>query len=255
MNTAFDYVDAAVKSPTTVPDGNRDLCGYALAVCFRNFLTIEEASAIVERVYANRESWSPGFDGEQFAIGEVWYHFRETGQPIDTYLQIAEASRTLVETVAPGLHNRIVSHLRRVVTPDDVRLRPGWAGPGIMVFPVGERVADVGGTAHVDWDGLSADEAADPNLRAYSFVCMLQKPASGGGLSVWPRMEVGGDGRDLDDVDVSGCEPLTIDYQVGDLWMFRSMCAHAIDSFQGPIDRICLTFHAARREHRWDVWF
>ncbi len=231
------------------------LLGDCVAVCFEEFFSPAEVRDILTAFYGARARWTSGFGGEQFALGEVWYHYRETGGSLTQYQACVEESLRTVEAVLPGLYDRILSFLGRITAPEPVTLRPGWAGPGIVNFPAGEYLAHNGGDIHYDWDGLQPEEFEAPELEAYSFVSMLSKPERAGGLTLWNARHDNRRDPDIEHPSVAHAESVYIDYQPGQLWVFRSMWAHCIEPFGGSVDRVCLTFHVVRRSGCWLVWF
>lgn len=231
------------------------LLGNSIALCFDRFMSQSEVQKALSAVYSAKASWTSGFGGEQFALGEVWYHYRETGASFSEYTaRAAESIRTLEETI-PGLYSRILGFLRQFTSPLPVSIRMGWAGPAVVIFPAHGRCAVKGGDIHYDWDGLESSEFEDPLLEAYSFVCMLSKPDKGGGLMIWTERYDSRRDQDIEHPKVPQTPAARVNYLLGQLWMFRSMVAHRIEPFDGERDRVCLTFHVVKRGTGWSVWF
>src|SRR5437016_1800662 len=76
--------------------------GYA-AVCFRGFAAPKDVAAMVKGVYDGKEVWSEAFGGEQYALGDAWYHYAEEDIDFEEYGSKAEQSRANVEKYVPGL--------------------------------------------------------------------------------------------------------------------------------------------------------
>jgi hypothetical protein len=238
-------------------DGARALAWLAerLAVCWQSFLSPDEISQCLTAVYTRPHDWTAGFGGEQFGFGEVWYHYREEGLPFELYSERANASNDLIQHCLPWLYPKILNFAGSILSPGEVYIRRGWAGPAIVIFPANGRCAKLSGDRHFDWDGLEPRDLIDSETQAFTFVSMLSRPAEGGGLRMWPlRFEPPGTAP-LPEPVVDGIRYYDIDYLAGDLWMFPSLLAHQILSFSGDTDRVCLTFHAVRREKDWAIWF
>lgn len=241
-----------------VKGGLKGLLNGHAAVCFENFFAADEITSTIKAVYNGREDWSTGFEGLQFCLGEAWYHYAEEAIGFEEYTARAAQARAIVEKHVPGLESKVRDFLQNHLAPASVDVREGWAGPGIMVFPARNYVATNGGSVHFDTDAFSDEELADPELEMYSFVCMLQKPAQGGNLRIWDtHFDTQACDREeeftpAEHPDVAMAEVV---YRPGDLWMFEGMRAHQITAFGGDTDRLCLTFHVAKRDGNWDIWF
>lgn len=226
---------------------------------FKNFFTQQQVKNIVSAFYNARSDWSEGFKGQQYSLGEVWYHYAETNEGVETYREQAVNSRDIFEKHIPGLHAHILNFLCDTLNTSSVSIRDGWAGPGIVSFLSQNYVAKNGGGLHYDIEGLSVEEMTDPAFELYSFVSMLQKPDSGACLYTWDKRYDHNDAKDRENSpmmsSVAGKKRAYINYQLCDLWMFKGLNAHHIEKFTGDLDRICLTFHIAKRNDHWDVWF
>lgn len=232
------------------------ITGHA-AVCFKEMFSQGEVAAMVKAMYASKEAWSEGFGGEQFALGDAWYHYAEQEIDFEEYAAKAEQSRANVEKYIPGLEKRVIDFLSPLARPGTLEVREGWAGPGLMLFPTGAHVSRNGGSIHYDTDAFTDEELADPGLSMFSFVCMLQKPERGGNLTIWNKYfdRQGHRFQAYDPATHGKVDSYVVDYTPGDLWMLRGMNAHQIGSFSGSVDRIALTFHIYKDGYDWRMWF
>jgi hypothetical protein len=81
---------------------------------------------------------------------------------------------------------------------------------------------------------------------------MFQPPASGGGLRVWDVSYEGAEAYEDEDLEAPS---VTCDYGVGDLVLLDSYRLHQIQPFEGSVDRISATCHAAFVAGQWETWF
>ncbi len=241
--------------PNSNPRKLENFLENSLAVCFEHFFSQKEVADILARFYKARHLWTSGFDGEQFALGEVWYHYRDTDGLFEDYTAKAADSIKTFNTILPTLYPKIVTFLRQVLAPAPVDFRDGYAGPGIVIFPPDEYVAKNGGPLHYDWEGLLPEEYKNNQTEAYSFVSMLSKPQTGGNLRIVDTMYDPSRDDNMGDLIITGMKECEVDYLPGEMWMFRSMMAHGIQSFTGEKDRVCLTFHLLKRDEKWLLWF
>ncbi|MBI2760870.1 MAG: hypothetical protein HYX51_05535 [Chloroflexi bacterium] len=232
------------------------LLGDAGAVVFRDIFTTEEVREMVATIYGLREHWLPGFEEEQFSVGRVWY-VDVADEAEAEYHQDAARTNAQIEERFGGTQERIRAFCSAIQPDDPVLIRPGWAGPGFVIFPAHAACAEWGGDIHFDIEGLAGDLLDDPEAEAFSFIAMLQKPETGGGLRVW-REQYDPERRD-EYIPELQSEPegpsFLIDYRVGDLVMINSRAIHQIQPFGGDTDRITLTFHIVRRSGAWHIWF
>lgn len=121
---------------------------------------------MVSNIYTCKSEWTAGYGGEQFSLGEVFSHYSETGQQHLYWLKAAEG-RNKIKKYIPILYPKILSFLQLLVN-DKVGLREYWSGPSVVIFPAYERCATIGGEAHYDWDGLTAEPLSDYYIQAYS---------------------------------------------------------------------------------------
>jgi hypothetical protein len=83
---------------------------------------------------------------------------------------------------------------------------------------------------------------------------MLQAPARGGGLRLWPARYAGRD--DVDDATLGAGGDVTVEYGAGDLLLVDSYRCHQIQPFDGARDRVSATLHAAAIDRGlWETWF
>jgi hypothetical protein len=244
-----------VPSLETVEEALKNDLNYG----FHNFFSPVQVDRILEAFYGAREDWSSGFKGQQFSLGEAWYHYVETGVESNParYLDRAVPSREIIERHIPGLHAYIISFLSKLNPDKKVHIREHWAGPGIVTFLANNYVANQGGGIHFDTDGLLDEELADPSFKLRSFVATLQKPDSGGALRLWDYRYDHSIGESVldDPANYNQVREGRIDYEVGSLYVFDGLKPHKIEPFSGDKDRVCLTFHGAYRADRFEIWF
>lgn len=234
----------------------KELLQQSAAVIFRQFFSAEESHSITDTIYHLKEFWHPNYGGEQYSLGRVWYTHVDEGIK-DEYVRGAEESNRIIESHFPGLYERIRTFCAIIQQGEPVALRKGWAGPGFVIFPANGRCAEIGGDIHYDWEGLTDGQLDDPKAEAYSFISMLQKPHTGGGLRIWNMFYDRVRKREelVPKASPPAAESLVIDYEIGGLLVIDSFRLHQIQPFGGEIDRICLTFHTARYQDGWYVWF
>lgn len=221
-----------------------------LAVSVAEVLTPAECATYVAALYGARSEWVADFGGEQFCLGRAFYtHFEEAR--CREYFADAVRSDARVERVLPGLQQRLLE-LVQSFTSATCFARRGFCGPGVHVFPAGEKVAREGGVIHFDTEGL-AEHHVKKRKRALSFVLMLGLPASGGGLRLWDATYAGTDAASERQLAAQQVEAT---YGVGSALVFDSYRLHQIQPFAGNIDRVSATVHAAEVDAgRWETWF
>lgn len=201
-------------------------------------------------VLAARAAWTVDFDGDQFSLGRAFYTHFETDRA-EAYFAGAAASDALVERHLPGMQERVLD-LYRALVAAEVRRRARWCGPGVHIFPAGGWLAQRGGVAHFDTEGLS-EHQLERGARALTLVLMLQPAEAGGGLRLWDALH---DGRDEATPDELARPSVIADYAVGDALLLDSYRLHQIQGFRGARDRISITAHAVEIDDGlWDVWF
>ncbi len=190
------------------------------------------------------------FGGEQLCLGRAFYTHLETGAA-RRYFQDAAASDALVEATVPGLQQDVLALLARM-TGGVVRRRHGFCGPGVHVFPAGEKVARAGGVVHFDVEGVAAHDL-DRRARALSLVIALQPPRSRGGLKLWDARYRGSEAPTARQLARPATTTL---YRAGDALLFSSFSLHQIRPFPGDLDRVSATLHAVEVDDGvWDAWF
>ncbi len=218
----------------------------ARAIVCRGLLDAATCAAWVDGVLRARAEWTADFGGEQYALGRAFYTHLETDRAKE-YFRDAAASDARVERYAPGLQARMRAMVAEVVAATAVARR-GWCGPGVHVFPAGEKVAESGGVIHFDTEGLGQHHLAR-RKRALSVVAMLQPAEERGGIALWDVLWDGGD-------EAPQGEPEIVEYGVGDVLVFDSYRLHQIQPFAGSRDRISATVHAAEIDRGlWETWF
>jgi hypothetical protein len=121
----------------------------------------------------------------------------------------------------------------------------------VHVFPAGGEVARQGGEIHFDTEGLTPAHVRD-RAPTFTIVVMLEPPRAGGGLKVWDVLFSGSDDPGEGETD----RPSAVaDYGPGDLVLIDSFRLHQIQPFDGEIDRVSATCHAAFVGGRWETWF
>ena len=220
------------------------------AVCVEGVFTPTECRDYLGALYRARAEWVADFGGEQFCFGRAFYtHFEQ--DRCKAYFADARASDERVERCLPGLQARLLGLVERV-TGGEVFPRRGFCGPGVHIFPAGEKVAREGGVIHFDTEGLTAEHCRKQK-RALSVVVMLSRPEAGGGLKLWAT-RYAGRYAPLDSELTSASSLVT--YEDGSAVVFDSFRLHQIQPFQGERDRVSATVHAAEVDPgRWETWF
>lgn len=222
----------------------------AAAVAVRHAVDESTCRGWVQRILEARNDWIADFGGEQFALGRAFYTHYETGRA-DVYFRDAERSNALVERVLPGMQDQIRNLFARMVG-GNARLRRGFCGPGVHVFPARENVAKRGGVVHYDVEGLSPLHV-QRRAPAMSLVVMLQPAQWGGGLRLWNALWHGAD--EPDDEEIQGPH-ITHRYTVGEALLMESHRLHQIRPFRGMLGRISITVHSVEVDRgQWDTWF
>lgn len=216
----------------------------------RGAWSVADCLAMTRSLYAARPAWTADFGGEQFSLGRAFYTHLETGRAA-TYFAGAAASDAVVESVLPGVQAAARALFARLVG-GRVRQRPGFAGPGVHVFPSGSTVARRGGVPHWDVEGL-APEHLSRRRSAVSLVVMLQPPDRGGALRLWDAVW---DGHDEPGRSALRRQREHIVSRAGDVAVISSYRLHQIRPFAGPLDRVSLTAHGVEVDDGvWEVWF
>ncbi|MFN3386079.1 MAG: hypothetical protein ACK42Y_05770 [Candidatus Thermochlorobacter sp.] len=225
------------------------LLRHHLAIHYRAVFSEQRCSALTAAVYAARAFWNADFDGAHFSLGRSWYaHWAERRTRL--YFQHAQASNRLVERFLSGMPSQIHALMSQALGAP-VRLRAGWCGPGIHIFPASGWCAQHGGDIHFDTEGLLYPTPL-AHTAALTMILMLQAPEQGGGLKLWqvryPQH------RNLTPAMLAA-EHQTIVYQTGDLVIIDAYTLHQIQPFEGQRDRISITAHLAHTPTGWVIWF
>lgn len=237
------------REPHTSPSPVPGALGEHLAVRCPGVLTPAQCAAQVAAIYGARESWFSSFGGKQFTLGRAYYTHLEEDREAD-YFAGAAASDALVRRTAIGLQQHLLTAASSLLQAPVVR-REGWCGPGVHVFPARGEVARRGGEVHFDTEGLTRDQL-ERRVPAVTFVLMLQRPETGGGLRVWDVTYEGDDFPDKPDPRVRVTQ---IAYEVGELVVIDSYRLHQILPFGGQIDRVSATMHVLHDGRVWQAWF
>jgi hypothetical protein len=228
----------------------------SFALHLRGRLDRETCARWTAGVLAARSEWNVDFGGEQFSLGRAWYTHLEQRRARE-YFADADASDARVERHAPGLQATLRTIVSEVLGAQ-VRARPGWCGPGVHVYPPGQKVARDGGVIHFDAEGLP-DWHLQKQAPTLSAVAMLQAPKSGGGLCLWDRLWTLDDGEadaEIDEEELEETDCVIATYEVGDVILFDGYRLHQIQPFDGPLARISATLHGARIDDAmWESWF
>ncbi len=224
------------------------------AVGVRRAMPAADALQLAERVLQASDRLVDDFGGEQQALGRAFYTHLESGAA-STYFAQQAASDAVVEAVLPGVQSKTLALLARLLG-GTVRRRHGFCGPGVHVFPPGEKVAERGGVFHYDLEGLGRVErevGVDGGARAVSLVWMLQQGRTRGGLSLFNTLYRG---RNWDMDRVPTAQSTTTRALPGDVVLFSSYRLHRINGFGGDDARIAVTCHAVEVDRDvWECWF
>ncbi|HYQ04418.1 MAG TPA: hypothetical protein VER96_37350 [Polyangiaceae bacterium] len=221
---------------------------FGLAVS--DVFSAEECAEYLAAVHRARGAWVSDFDGEQFSLGRAFYTHLEQDRCRE-YFADAAASDARVERALPGLSRRLL-HLVEQLTGGAGFARRGFCGPGVHIFPAGEKVAREGGVIHFDTEGLP-EQHVRLRKRALTVVVMLGLPEGGGGLKLWNARYAGNDSVDNEKQRGVACDA---HYEVGGALVIDSYRLHQIQPFSGKRDRVTATVHAAEVDPgRWETWF
>jgi hypothetical protein len=242
-----------VRAPAWRAAGSPPLASeleHVAAVAVEGFLDQATCRDWARRVRAARRDWVADFDGEQFALGRAFYTHLETDRSCDYFRDPAGSDRT-VERHLPGMQAAMRS-LFAALVGGAVRQRLGFCGPGVHVFPAGEKVARAGGVVHFDVEGLSPLALARRS-RALTLIVCIQPPRWGGGLRLWDRTY--GGTEEVTEKDLAA-PARTYRYEAGAALLMESYRLHQIRPFRGKRDRITATMHAVETDRGvWETWF
>lgn len=245
---AWHTVDAwrAAGEPPLAP-----LLADHLAAGVRALVPLADCHAAAAEVLRRRSAWTADFGGEQFAFGRAFYTHLETGRAAD-YFKNSRRSDEQVEAALPGMQARVRACFATFVG-GRARPRQGFCGPGVHVFPAGEKVAREGGVVHFDTEGLSPLHR-ERRARAMTLIVALQPPTGDdGGLRIW---DVRYHGRDTATPAELRRPTTTLVYEPGDALLLDSYRLHQIQPFPGARDRITVTLHGVEVDTNvWETWF
>jgi hypothetical protein len=236
-----DLAGIASSSPEQV----RDVLRSHLVASIPGFMGPDECQELAATVSATLDDTGRGQDIVA-ALGGAWFQYFD-GDPQE-YFARAEEDRLRIQALGPDLYPRVLDVCARIVGAP-VRLRPGWSGPGFVLF----RTAQVHGSpgdVHFDWDGLMSSTSCPVGVPSYSMVCMLQRPEGGGSLAVW-NAAFAPDPGDHAHVPL---DQVLVDYVLGDLIVFDAYQLHQIQPLWGMTDRIALTLHVGLADEGWEAW-
>lgn len=220
------------------------------ALLLRGQWPADACAAMTRAIYDARAHWTADFGGEQFSLGRAFYTHLETGRAGEYFARCAAADAT-VERVLPGMQSATRALFARLVG-GRARARPGFAGPGVHVFPARSKVARRGGVPHWDVEGLSPEQLARRRA-AITLVIMLQCPARGGALRLWDAVW---DGHDEPSPEALRRDTRDARSRAGDAALLSSYRLHQIRPFTGSLDRISITAHGVEVDADvWEVWF
>ena len=94
-------------------------------------------------------------------------------------------------------------------------MREDWAGPSFVLFPAATISGGLG-DIHFDWEGLSDVQLFASDTKLYTFVAMIQRPASGGELRLWNLRYSAGKSNTETDASTPAVASTLIHYQAGD---------------------------------------
>ncbi|HET9954415.1 MAG TPA: hypothetical protein VFQ61_07920 [Polyangiaceae bacterium] len=211
---------------------------------------VDECAAYVRAVQDARAEWVSAFGNEQFSLGRAFYTDLEQDR-CGEYFRGARASDASVERHLPGMQAALRELVARV-TGGRSFPRRGFCGPGVHIFPAGEKVARSGGVVHFDTEGLTPHHLR-ARKRALSVIVMLGLPESGAAIRVWDVFYAGRDRATASELRKPSS---AFKYSLGGAIVIDSYRLHQILPFQGQQDRISATVHAAEVDPGcWETWF
>lgn len=248
---------AARRAPARVPRHHLDdaagrlpaLLADAAAVAIDDAVPVEDLEAWGRRLDED-PSLGHRIDAGRI-LGAAWFAAVATvAEPVaraEAYQRAQRVGAREIAQVAADLTERCLG-LTATLLGGPARVRPGFAGPGIVEF-AGAGALGQDGDAHVDWEGLAADDPAGLFDEAYSFVLMVRPPEGGGDLRVW------GIGAAPESGGVGDPGPGTlVGYRAGTLVAFPAQDVHQITEMTGTRSRITVTWHARRAGDGWELW-
>lgn len=225
-------------------------------VLFQNFLSKEECAELLTGVYTLRPYWRQGTQDGEYTLGRVWYTALDNRDVID-YFEEVSGFNALIDQSFPGLIPQILDFSRKFAANDSIKIRPGFAGPGFVIFTPRSLTAKEGGAIHIDCEGLSTRMLDVPGgAEVYSLMISIQLPEEGGFLRTWPDYyQPSQKDKYLNDIDIPLGRMEIVPYEVGGISVISSPRVHQIEPYSGCLDRVILTFHLGKIDNEWLVWF
>jgi hypothetical protein len=234
-----------------------DTLRVATAAMRPGFLTPEQCCAASAKLVDLRPCWSRDYGGEQYSYPDNFYARANDGGASRYFSSAVAANNRMLEHF-PEARCLLMAYLAQLLPGRDVRVRPGWSGPGFVMFPAGEFLSGEPGPVHIDLEGLADMDLQSGETSFFSVICMIQPPIEGGGVRVWNRRFGGDRSREdqfLNQARAESDEAVEIAYHVGDLLVINSLSPHQILRFGGTRDRITLNAFAAADSRCCNVWF
>ena len=218
-------------------------------------LTLQETRRVADLVSALRPLWTPQKPPLPFfSLGALMYLDGPPHQPLEQYLQRAQARNPVLRDKFGGLYARVTQALERLLG-QPAQLREDLSLPSFQIFLAHPRFCTEGGEPHLDLQHRFVEWPEGAELEeTISFTLPIELPRSGGGLRHWPRgeawaeEELGQEGR-----HVLGKAELHR-YRAGVLTVHSGTLFHAIAPAPDhhPDDRrITLQGHGVRCGDRW----
>lgn len=222
------------------------------AVTRLQLLSAKECTTVLERVLANRESWSSRYPGLPFYTLGAASYLDSGPSRRDAYFRKAAAANPLLVREFGWLYDRLLdtlgNHLR-----SPVRFEPRAARPGFHIALAHEAFRRPLGKVHFDlqFTGIEwADENALDFSRPVSFTLAVRLPRSGAGLHTWDASKEEWDAMTPEDREriPQDRAPAYVAYREGEMVCHSGMLLHRIAPAQGQIHaddmRLTLQGHA-----------
>ena len=226
-------------------------------------LTVEARQRTLAEVQRLRRFWRRRHPRlPSFTLGAASYlDVPESG--LQGYFAATVRTRARLAQAFQALYEQVRSALANHVGGDAVAYHPTLAGPGFHIF---EAHPDIGTLnpklhfdlqhQHFDW----ADPAFDTPGRRLSFTVVIDLPASGGGLWIWPitRFDVDRLDADRQQALLERTAPERVSYALGELIIHSGDHLHQIDRSEAlrPGDgRVTLQGHGLKEGDRWWLYW